>query len=60
MVIVIVGTFKRWIELLEIKERVQDIWGDKVNIAIEGESCVQAVQSEFNMQQKLAAEKWMG
>ena len=60
MVIVIVGTFKRWIELLEIKERVQDIWGDKVIIAIEGESCVQAVQSEFNMQQKLAAEKWMG
>ena len=60
MVIVIVGTFKRWIELLEIKERVQDIWGDKVIIAIEGESCVLAVQSELNMQQKLAAEKWMG
>ena len=60
MVIVVVGTFKRWIELLQIKERVQDIWGDKVIIAIEGESCVQDVQSEFNMQQKLAAEKWMG
>ncbi len=60
MVIVIVGTFKRWIELLEIKERVQDIWGDKVIIAIEGESCVLPVQSELNIQQKLAAEKWMG
>ncbi|SPJ15381.1 carbon starvation protein (fragment) [Syntrophobacter sp. SbD2] len=60
MVIVIVGTFRRWIELLEIKERVQDIWGDKVIIAIEGESCVVPVQSELNMQQKLAAEKWMG
>ncbi len=60
MVIVMVGTFKRWIELLQIKERVQDIWGDKVIIAIEGESCVLPVQSELNMQQKLAAQKWMG
>ena len=60
MVIVIVGTFKRWIELLQIKERMQDIWGDKVIIAIEGESCVQPVQSKLNIQQKLAAEKWMG
>ncbi len=60
MVIVIVGTFKRWIELLQIKERVQDIWGDKVIIAIEGESCVLPVQSELNIQQKLATQKWMG
>ena len=60
MVIVVVGTFKRWIELLQIKERVQDIWGDKVISAIEGESCVLPVQSNLNIQQKLAAEKWMG
>jgi carbon starvation protein len=60
MVIVMVGTFKRWIELLQIKKRVQDIWGDKVIIAIEGESCVLPVQSELNIQQKLAVEKWMG
>ena len=60
MVIVMVGTFKRWIELLQIKKRVQDIWGDKVIIAIEGESCVLPVQPELNIQQKLAAEKWMG
>jgi carbon starvation protein len=60
MVIVVVGTFKRWIELLQIKERVQDIWGDNVIIAIEGESCVLPVQSKLSTQQKLAAEKWMG
>jgi len=60
MVIVVVGTFKRWIELLQIKERVQDIWGDKVIIAIEGESCVLPVQPKLSTQQKLAAEKWMG
>jgi hypothetical protein len=60
MVIVIVGTFKRWIELLQIKERVQDIWGDKVIVAIEGESCVLPVQSKLNIRQKLAAQKWMG
>ena len=60
MVIVIVGTFRRWNELLQIKERVQDIWGDMVIVPIEGESCELPTQPELNIQQKQATEKWMG
>ena len=40
MVIVFVGTIKRWFELLQVKERVKDIWGDLVISPIEGESCL--------------------
>lgn len=60
MVIVIIGTFRRWNELLRIKERVQDIWGDMVIVPIEGESCVLPVNPELSVQQKQATEKWMG
>ena len=60
MVVVIAGTFKRWYELLQIKERVQDIWGDMVIAPIEGESCLIPVNSELTMQERQAGEKWMG
>lgn len=52
MIIVIVGTFKRWNELLKIKERVQDIWGDMVIAPIEGEARVVSVEPERSVQQK--------
>lgn len=58
MIIVIVGAFKRWNELLKIKERVQDIWGDTVITPIEGEACVLTVHPELTTQERLASEKW--
>ncbi|HYA14596.1 MAG TPA: carbon starvation protein A [Syntrophales bacterium] len=58
MVVVIVGTFKRWYELLQIKERVKDIWGDMVITPIEGESCLIPVNPELSIQEKQAGEKW--
>ena len=58
MIVVIVGTFKRWYELLQIKERVKDIWGDMVITPIEGESCVLPVNPELSTQERQAGEKW--
>ncbi|MGO9139031.1 MAG: carbon starvation protein A [Syntrophales bacterium] len=60
MVVVIAGTFKRWYELLQIKERVQDIWGDMVISPIEGESCLIPASPELSIQERQAGEKWMG
>ena len=54
MIIVIIGTFKRWSELLRIKERVQDVWGDMVIVPIEGESRVLPAKPELSTQQKRA------
>jgi carbon starvation protein len=58
MIMVIAGTFKRWNELLKIKERVQDIWGDMVITPIEGEACVVPRNHELTAQERQAAEKW--
>jgi carbon starvation protein len=41
MVIIFAATIKRWIELLKIKERVTDKWGEQVIIPLEDEAkCV--------------------
>ena len=58
MIIVIIGTFKRWSELLRIKERVQDVWGEMVIAPIEGETCVLPVKPQLSAQEKQATEKW--
>jgi carbon starvation protein len=58
MIIVIAGAFKRWNELLKIKERVQDVWGDMVITPIEGEACVLPVNPELTTQERRAGEKW--
>jgi carbon starvation protein len=60
MIIVIIGTIKRWSELLQIKKRVQDVWGDMVITPIEGESCLLPVAPELSIQQTQAMEKWTG
>ncbi len=58
MIIVIIGTFKRWSELLRIKERVQDVWGEMVIAPIEGETCVLPLKPQLSVQEKQATEKW--
>jgi carbon starvation protein len=58
MVIVFVSAFKRWYELLQIKERVQDIWGDSVIFPIEGEACLISPEPGKSLQAKSAEEKW--
>jgi carbon starvation protein len=58
MIIVIAGAFRRWNELLKIKERVEDIWGDMVITPIEGEACVLPVDPELTTQERRAGEKW--
>lgn len=58
MIIVMAGSFKRWYELLQIKERVQDIWGDMVIAPIEGEACLIPTEPKKSLQAKSAEEKW--
>jgi carbon starvation protein len=58
MIIVMAGTLKRWNELLKIKERIEDIWGDRVIAPIEGEACVLPVDPELTAQERQAGEKW--
>lgn len=58
MLVVIAGAFRRWNELLKVKERVQDIWGDSVIAPMEGEACVLPVNPEQTAQERRAAEKW--
>jgi carbon starvation protein len=60
MVIVFVTAFKRWYELLQIKERVQDIWGEMVIFPIEGEACLLPTEPNKPLQAKSAQEKWTG
>lgn len=58
MIVVIAGTFKRWNELLKIKARVRDTWGDMVITPIEGEACVLRRDPELTPQERRATEKW--
>jgi carbon starvation protein len=60
MIVVIAGTFKRWYELLQIKERVKDIWGDMVISPIEGEACLLPAEAGKPLRTTSAEEKWMG
>ncbi len=60
IVVVFAAAFKRWYELLQIKERVKDIWGDMVISPIEGEACLVPVDRKKSLQAKSAEEKWMG
>jgi carbon starvation protein len=60
IVVVFAAAFKRWYELLQIKERMKDIWGDMVITPIEGEACLVPVDRKKSLQAKSAEEKWMG
>jgi carbon starvation protein len=60
MVVVFVGTIKRWFELLQVKERVKDVWGESVISPIEGEACLIPVEPDKSLLAKSAEEKWMG
>jgi carbon starvation protein len=59
MVIVFAASFKRWAELLRIKERVNDIWGESVLIPLPDEAvCPLPAQPGVPLQTKSAEEKW--
>ncbi|HSW65076.1 MAG TPA: carbon starvation CstA 5TM domain-containing protein [Dissulfurispiraceae bacterium] len=59
IVIVLVACFKRWIELLSIKERVIDIWGESVIMPLPGEAvCLINDPKEGGAAIKGATEKW--
>ncbi len=60
MVIVFVAAFKRWYELLQIKERIKDVWGESVLVPIEGEACLIPTEPDKGLKTKSAEEKWMG
>jgi carbon starvation protein len=60
MVVVFVSAFKRWYELLQIKERINDVWGEPVLVPIEGEMCLIPAEPGKSLQEKSAEEKWMG
>lgn len=60
MIVVMIGSFKRWYELLQIKERVQDVWGDMVISPLEGEACLIPVDKKTPLQAKIAEEKISG
>ena len=60
MVILIFGSIKHWYQLLQIKERVQDIWGDMVISPIKGEACLIPAEPGKPLQVQRAEEKWMG
>ncbi len=59
IIIVLVACLKRWVELLQIKERVTDIWGDSVILPLPGEAvCLINDPKEGGVQIKGATEKW--
>ncbi|MGO9611761.1 MAG: carbon starvation protein A [Dissulfurispiraceae bacterium] len=59
MVIVFVASFKRWFTLLEIKDRVLDIWGESVIMPIEGETvCLIPTEPDKSLKTKIAEQKW--
>lgn len=60
MVVVFVGTIKRWLELLQVKERVKDVWGELVITPLEGEACLIPVEPDKKLRVKLAEEKITG
>ncbi len=59
IIIVLVACLKRWVELLRIKERVTDIWGDRVIMPLPGEAvCLINDPKDGGAQIKGATEKW--
>jgi carbon starvation protein len=60
ILIVSISAFRRWYELLQIKERVKDIWGEMVILPIEGEACLLPVEPGKFLGTTSAEEKWMG
>ncbi len=60
MVVVFVGTIKRWFELLGIKQRVKDIWGESVVVPLDGEACLIPVEPDKKLAMKIAEEKITG
>ncbi|HMK44022.1 MAG TPA: carbon starvation protein A [Dissulfurispiraceae bacterium] len=59
IIIVFVASIKRWFELLNVKERVKDIWGEEVLIPLEGEAiCLVPTDTEHSIQEKIAGTKW--
>jgi len=60
MLIVFVAAFIRWFELLQIRERVKDMWGETVVAPMDGESCLLPTDAGKSFQAKSAEEKWMG
>ncbi len=60
MVIVFVASFRKWAELLQIKERVVDIWGDSVISPMEGEACLISPEPGKKLKTTSAEEKWTG
>ncbi len=60
VIIVFIAAFKKWYELLQVKERITDIWGESVICPIEGEACLLPLKTDMSLQEKQASEKWMG
>jgi carbon starvation protein len=60
MVIVFVASIRKWFELLAIKERVVDIWGDSVISPMEGEACLISPEPGKKLKTTSAEEKWTG
>ena len=60
MLIVFVAAFRRWFELLQVKDRVKDMWGETVVLPIDGEACLLPNDAGKGIQVKSAEEKWMG
>ena len=60
MVIVFILAFMKCFELLQIKERVNDMCGDSVIAQIEDEACLFPTEPGKSMQAKSVEEKWMG
>jgi len=59
IVIVVISCFKRWAELLQIKERVTDIWGERVIMPLPGEAvCLINDPKDGGAAVKGATEKW--
>ncbi len=58
IVIVVISCFKRWAELLQIKERVTDIWGERVIMPLRvRQSALLTIQGRRRCGQG-ATEKW--
>lgn len=59
MAIVFVAAIRKWFELLQIKERVKDIWGEAVIAPLADEAvCPLPVDQDKSLKEKSATEKW--
>ncbi|MCE5313042.1 MAG: carbon starvation protein A [Nitrospiraceae bacterium] len=59
MAIVFVAAIRKWFELLQIKERVKDIWGETVIAPLADEAvCPIPVDQDKSLIEKSATEKW--